>query len=131
MSGALPVAHQNVPDAGLGIQRIVQGQDRTARIAEDSIDTQVDQGLQHALRAVAPVWPGACGGVHSVSYGLFFRKCVKCRACRITSIPSPSHSCLPKPLPGKSSAPPPCTAKPSSQPGTSWPKPASLNIELA
>src|SRR5690606_21618566 len=131
MYGALLVAHQNVPDAGFGVQRIVQGQDRTARIAEDGIDTQVDQGLQHALRAVEPVWPGACGGVHSVSYGLFFRKCVKCSAFRITSIPSASHSCLPKPLPGTSSAPPPCTAKACSQRATSRPKPASLSIGVA
>src|SRR5690606_9626245 len=111
MYGALLVAHQNVPDAGLGIQRIVQGQDRTARIADDSIDHHVDQGRQRALRAVEPVWPGACGGVPSVSYGLFFRKWVKCSAFTITSIPSASHSCLPMPLPGTSSAPPPCPAK--------------------
>jgi hypothetical protein len=51
MDGRLLVAHQDVAQPVLLEQRIVDGQDRAARIAEDDLDFLVDQGFHQQIGA--------------------------------------------------------------------------------
>ena len=44
----LLVPNQHMTQPGLGVERVIQGQHRTARITEDGIDAQVEQSTnQH------------------------------------------------------------------------------------
>ena len=51
MDGRLLVAHQDVAQPVLLEQRIVDGKDRAARIAEDDLDFLVDQGFHQQIGA--------------------------------------------------------------------------------
>src|SRR5690606_36150381 len=80
MDGTLLMAHQNVTDARLGIQRVIQWKDGPAGVTENGVDTQVNECLQHALCAIEPIGPGVCGGVHVAPMVSSFGNCVKCSA---------------------------------------------------
>ena len=69
MDGRLLVAHQDVAQPVLLEQRIVDRQDRAARIAEDDLDFLVDQGFHQQIGASR----GGLLGLHDT--GLLFDKC--------------------------------------------------------
>ncbi|MNN30913.1 hypothetical protein D3C81_1445770 [compost metagenome] len=53
MHGCLFVAHEHMAQARLRVQRIVQGQHGAARVAEDGVDAQGQQGVDQGTGAVA------------------------------------------------------------------------------
>ena len=63
MTGALLVAHQNVPDPRRGEQWIVEGQNGTARHPEDVGDTKLFQRAHQSLGACHDLSALTCGGV--------------------------------------------------------------------
>src|SRR5690606_16518808 len=125
MDGTLLMAHQNVPDARLGIQRVIQWKDGPAGVTEDGVDTQIDECLQHALCAIEPIGPGVCGGVHDAPMVSSFGNCVKCSAFDRRE-PHPCHAANHNP--GTWCGPLPCMGRVCSPPATSLQKPASSNI---
>ena len=65
MDGRLLVPHQDVAQARLAVQRVVERQRGAARVAEDRVDAAFDQRLEQGLGTVAHARAGAGAGARA------------------------------------------------------------------